>query len=290
MVSPLLLQDLEHSCNLASVWHQSWHSHDTWHAACVVTRDVIIGEGNIFSLFLETVIIKQQWTSTIKLGLCLNYHDSNSQFHGEISKKPVIIISSFQIIALRQSRTSDATVDATMPSHPRDRMSRSVLARHHTVLSSNTSAVKHGSKYFYYNPKYFYMSTTRTDLTQRELYKQGELPRCSNAVSKLNQSDCFYPKYQKTKSEFKISRSELEQNMYVLPLQQNNMPGYHGSPSEYSEHVYQTTRGHVQYQQQQKYEGFRPVQTKYFRQESSGYQVRSNSSHRKNIIWPSQTS
>ena len=170
-----------------------------------------------------------------------------------------------------------------MSSHLRSRMSRPALpvhgSRSYSVLSSNTSASNYGPE------KYLYMSTARTDLTQCELYKTARelLPGRSNdaRLSKLNQSDCFYPNNQKTKSEFQLSRSELQQNMYVLPLNQNNVPGYHSSPSsaEYSEHVYhQQARGHVQYHQH-KYEGFRPVQTKYFRSELSGYQVSSSSSH-----------
>ena len=135
-------------------------------------------------------------------------------------------------------------------------------------LSRQTSASQGGHK-AHSLQKYFYFSTPRTDLTNSDLYKNSERAsqkRC-NVLSKLNQSDCYNDSFnQKTKSVFKISGSKLQQNMYVLPLDQNNLHVYQNTNMDTSS----LTRGHVP---QHKYEGFRPVLTRHFRRDVSGYQV-----------------
>ena len=136
-----------------------------------------------------------------------------------------------------------------------------------TGLSLGTSATRgrHSAPVL---QKYLYFSTPRTDLTNCDLYKNSE-PNSGNncnVVSKLNHSDCFNDSNsQKTKSVFKINGSELQQNMYVLPLDQHNM--YHTTD---------TSVGHVTRAYQHKYEGFRPVLTSRHAREPgswSGYQV-----------------
>ena len=145
-----------------------------------------------------------------------------------------------------------------MPSRLSQRCHSHVTTRH--SLSNITSANRHGAN----NEKYFYMSAPRYDLTNSELYKNvDQHPAQHNAsqpVSKLNQkSDCSCDSNRpKTKTLFK-TRSDLQHNMYVLPMTQ---------PNVYLSH--QETREHVPV----KYEGFRPVSTKHFRPSAcSGYQV-----------------
>ena len=277
---------------LVSAWHQSWHSHDTWHGACVVTRDVTTSPDNTPTKFL------------ILLG------NSSEHYHSKLSSNDVIkpwqnpgiswnnsaiIISSFQIISSVTSdenhrREKHSTLLETQATLERRYCDTMPPSRHHhgyntstthtrshsrlgsTGLSLRTSA-KHGRHSAPALQKYLYFSTPRPDLTNCDLYKNSE-PNSGNncnVISKLNHSDCFNDtNSQKTKSVFKINGSELQQNMYVLPLDQHNMPVYHNTNMD-------TSVGHMTRVYHQKYEGFRPILTSRHARDPgswSGYQVR----------------